>query len=121
MRPSCGVILCDLVAEKKLNLGYDKKGKEGAGKAKSFKREGRKWKKGGLPCGLCKTHGRHVFAVCFRSSHGKQVSGKKIAADGKLEGSGKYRNPNDCRVPNLSRVFFSLFAVTLFLPCVFLF
>jgi hypothetical protein len=82
MRPSCGVILCDLVAEKKLNLGYDKKGKEGAGKAKSFEREGRKWKKGGLPCGLCKTHGRHVFAVCFRSSHGKQVSGKKLRPTG---------------------------------------
>jgi hypothetical protein len=48
MRPSRGVILCDLVAEKKLNLGYDKKGKEGAGKAKSFEREGRKWKKRGF-------------------------------------------------------------------------
>jgi hypothetical protein len=39
-RPSRGVILCDLVAGKKLNLGYGNKEKVGAGKAKSVGREG---------------------------------------------------------------------------------
>jgi hypothetical protein len=72
MRPSCGIILYDLVLGKNLTIRKDNKGKEEAGKAKSFGQEGRKRKKSCLHVSPVK----HTADMCFSCASNTHTSNK---------------------------------------------